>query len=150
MSNQYANITQAFSNYNPLKLSRKSMQPGRVGRRREKKAVAQATGQWAFVIYRSRWTVIIHRSSPSSSMQREAYPPSSSCPLATALTKSRELAHPPHQDLPVAAAGCPALCTFSDVVSNVLGEPSGPPEVYSHRPAHKKLKEAQQILRSWV
>lgn len=76
MSNQYANLTQAFSNYNPLKLSSKSMQPGKVGGRREKKPVAQAIGQWTFVICRTRWTVIIHRSSPSSSMQRAAYPPS--------------------------------------------------------------------------
>lgn len=70
MSNQYANLTQAFSNYNPLKLSSKSMQPGRVGGCREKKpVVAQGTGQWAF---------IVHSSYPSSNMQHSAYPPSSS------------------------------------------------------------------------
>lgn len=68
MSNQYANLTQAFSNYNPLKLSSKSMQPSRVGGRREKKPVAQAVGQWTFVIH----------SSPSSTMEYSSYPPSSS------------------------------------------------------------------------
>lgn len=53
MSNQYANLTQAFSNYNPLKLSSKSMQPGRVGGRREKDPVAQPIGQWAFIMHSS-------------------------------------------------------------------------------------------------
>lgn len=60
MSNQYANLTQAFSNYNPLKLSSKSMQPGRVGGRSEQNPVAQPIGQWAF---------IMHSSYPSSNMK---------------------------------------------------------------------------------
>lgn len=64
MSNQYANLTQAFSNYNPLKLSSKSMQPGRVEGRGEKNPVAQPIGQWAF---------IMHSSYPSSIMKHADY-----------------------------------------------------------------------------
>lgn len=65
MSNQYANLTQAFSNYNPLKLSSKSMQPGRVGGCSEKNPVAQPIGQWAF---------IMHSSYPSSNRKHAGYP----------------------------------------------------------------------------